>query len=327
MASGLRVVIAAGYGGHAGYAIALAQSLNRLGLRPTLIVPRGFDYIRKRLEPYGDVLEATLPRRAAEPMIRTLHRWPLAFAESFAVCSRGFDVVVLTGSNFSIPPAVVCKLFGAAKLYAVEAVDRISTPSKAVKLLTKIGAEAVLHWEEQLKIHPRGLVVGPIYEHPVYQPRNEGYVFVTTGTLGFKELFDSVFEAFPGRRIVIQTGDVDPEVYRSKGVEAFSYTEDIHRWIAGAELVITHFPGMTAVTARLAYGKPVVMVYNPRAKLSSPKSDGYVLAEKLNAVYIESPSRKNLINAYEKAMKLEVPKYPNGADTLANIIVANRRTL
>jgi len=310
--------VVAGYGGHAGYAMAVSRFLR--GARASFLVPRGYWWVAEKLGGLGEVIEASLPRRPSEPMYRSLPRWPRALAESVSLCRRGFNAVLATGSNFSLAPSIACMIAG-SRVYTLEAIDRISSPSRSVALLRRLGARVFLHWEEQLAIHPRGVVAGPVYEPRVYEPRDDGYLLVTTGTLGFKELYDAVISLDAGR-VVLQTGDVDPGIYQGRAWRAFSYTGDLHRWIAGASVVVTQYPGMTAATARLAYRKPVVMVYSRRHRLSSPPRDGYVLSEKLRAPYIEKPDPEALEDAMREARRTPPPSYPNGARVIAEVLLS-----
>ncbi len=314
-----RVLVSSAYGGHSGYAFATAYALKRLGASITFAVPKGYAWIKEKLEMLGEVKEMTLPRRPGENLLRTALRWPKSFSESLRIC-KDFDAVVTTGSNFSIPPALVCMSKG-IKVYTIEAIDRISIPSKAVRILYRLGATTALHWEEQSKIYPKGIVVGPVVEPKIYEPKDEGYLLVTTGTLGIPSLIKAI-EALGIKDVVVQSGDIDPERIRERNPDwkVFSYTKDIHRWIAGASVVITHFPGLTPAVARLSYGKPTVMVQSPRHFMSSPPQDGEILARKLKVPYVKEISSKRIRRAIEEAKKLDPPKYRDGASELAHII-------
>jgi len=76
---------------------------------------------------------------------------------------------------------------------------------------------------------------------------------------GKSMLAKAMAELLPKEELVLQTGEVSPELY--KGVKAaFSFTKNFHDWIARARAVITTYPGSTSVIAALGYGKPVVMI-------------------------------------------------------------------
>lgn len=315
-----RVLLVAGYGGHAGLAFSIGYYLARRGVELDVLVPRGYEWVERKMSTLGRIVKATLPRRPAEPLYRGLHRWLRAFSESLSICREGYSTVFASGSNFSIPPAILCRVRG-SRILAVEDVARFTERSRAVSVLYKLGATVFLHWEEQVKLYKRGVVAGPVYEPAVYEPIDEGYILVTTVTFGHRELFNAVSELNPGR-VVLQTGDVDPEPYRRRHPEwiVFQYTDDIHKWIAGASAVITHYPGTTALTARLSYGKPVVMVYSPRHKLAAPREDAWILSGKLNAVYLERPDAERLEEALKEASRMPVPAYPNGGEYIAEYI-------
>jgi len=317
----VRGLIIAGYGGHAGYSFAIAYELAKLGFKLDILLPRGYEYLAKKFEGLGSVYYMVLPRKPLEPLYYGLHRWFKAFIESTKFTMRDYDFIFAPGSNFSIPVSTILKLLKGVPIYVLEDINRFSKPAKAVKILEKVGAKVLLHWNEQRKMYKKGVVVGVVYEPPLYKPREDGYVLVTLGTLGSREVFDAVTK-LSYERVVIQTGDIDPEVYKSEKPNwvFFKYTEDFHKWLAGASVVITH-PGTTAATARLAYGKPVVIVYTKRHSTLYPLSDVARLSEKLNAVFICEITPKKLADAVEMAIKLEKPTLENGAFKASRLIL------
>ncbi len=315
-------LIVASYGGHSGYAFAVVHELLKLGFKRNIIlVAEGHGFLVEKFKPYGEVVVQVLPRRPGEPLYRGISRWFKAFNQSLKLLMKHrVSAVFASGSNFSLPPSITSKIFSGAKLYAIEAIERFTKPSRAVKVLEKISATIFLHWEEQLEIYPQGIVVGPVYEPPLYEPRDEGYVLVTTGTLGHKELFDAV-EKLGFERVVLQAGDVSPEPYANRNPEwtAFRYTSDIHKWIAGASLVITQ-QGLTAAISRLAYGKPVVIVWNPRVSLGATKSDVRTYAEKLEAPFIDEIELNTLRKAIDSAGSIRRTP-PSGSRRIAEVIL------
>ncbi|MCS7127885.1 MAG: polysaccharide biosynthesis protein [Sulfolobales archaeon] len=317
-----KALIIAGYGGHSGYAFAIIHELLQLGFKKSLVlVAEGYGFLVEKFKPYGEVVVQALPRRPGEPLYRGVHRWFKAFNQSLKLLMKHkVTAVFASGSNFSLPPSIASRIVSRAKLYTVEAIERFTKPSKAVKILGKIGATVFLHWEEQLEMYPKGVVVGPVYEPPLYEPRDEGYALVTTGTLGYKELFDAV-ERLGLERVVLQTGDVNPEPYINRNPRwiAFKYTSDIHRWIAGASLVITQ-QGLTAAISRLAYGKPTIIVWNPRVSLGAVKNDVRIYAEKLEAPFIDEVE----LHALKKAMdsvKSARKAFSNGSRKIAETML------
>ncbi|WP_055410350.1 hypothetical protein [Pyrodictium delaneyi] len=284
------------------------------------VVARGDRLAVERLRRLGDVVEAAMPRRAGEPLGRTLPRWPLALVDSLRL--PRCRVFVSTGSNHSVLPALVSRLRGAL-LLNLESIDRFTVPAKAARILRPFSAATLVHWPEQRRLYPDAVVTGPVYEPPRYKPRDEGYVLVTAGTIGFRGLFDAV-ERLGLRRVVLQTGRVDPEPYqkRNPGWIVFDFDPDFHRWLAGASIVVTQFPGSTAATAALAYRKPVVMVVNPGLPLAASIADAVYYARRLRAILLPRASPSLLRRGLELAEKLEPPSYPNGGETIARIAVS-----
>lgn len=317
----MRGLVIAGYGGHAGYAYAVAYELFKLGVELDILLPGEYEYLADRFKGLGELYYATLPRRPLEPLYRGLHRWIKAFIESIRFLNKKYDFVFTSGSNFSIPPSITLKTFENKTIYTLEAVDHVYTKSKAVNVLSKLGALVFLHWEEQLKMYPDGLVTGPVYEPALYKPRDEGYVLVTTGTLGANDVFDALMQ-LELEKAVVQTGDVEPEKYvkRRPNWVFFNYTSDLYKWIANASIVVTH-PGLTAVTARLAYCKPLVLVYTKRHSKLFIKEEVKALASKLSAVYLEEPTPVKLAEALEKARSLAKPEYKVGSLEVAKHLV------
>ncbi len=306
------ILLVGGPGGHSAAAFAVAYYLSKMGVNFHVLVPRKF---KKKFEELGcKVLTAETPMDIEEerPNVRRTVDYVLK-----VLMLRKYDKVFVTGSNYALLPALKERMLG-AKVYSLESVDRFVRPSKTSYLLYKykIANVQVLHWEEQKRIYPKGKVYGPIIEPPLVEPEEGDYILVTTGTTGFKELFDAAAKAF-GKEAIIQTGSVSPDIYKDKVREAFSYTLDFPKLLAKAKAVITAFPGSVSAVARLSYKKPVVMVFNPHRKKVPGKEDMYIYAKKLNAVALEEAEPERLREALERALKLKVPSYPNGALRLA----------
>lgn len=316
------VLIIAGYGGHSGYAFAVVHELSRMGFGDNVIlIAEGHGHLAEKFRKYGEVKFVTLPRRPGEPLARTAHRWIKAFWQSARIAlGRNISAAFASGSNFSIPPSLAAKALRGSEVLTLEAIEHLHTPSRAVKALEKIGAMVFLHWEEQKALFPGGEVVGPIYEPPLYEPRDEGYILATTGTLGHPELLRAL-EALGIEKVVAQTGDVDPEPFisRNPSWRAFRYTSDIHKWIAGASIVITQ-QGLTASISALAYRKPTIIVWNPRVQLGATKEETVAYAEKIGASFLESPEPSALRSLIEGA-RVPASVYPNGAEAIARRIL------
>jgi len=319
------VVLLASGGGHTGHAVALGQRLK--GKAELLfIVPKGDRWSARKVSKLGKVMEIIKARGPKDPYYVFLPRFIGAYFESiFKLLTRceGYEVIVSGGSNHSIPPSMVGKKIMGMKLVSIESSVRFTRPSGTAKLLERYADITVLQWPEQKRILPKGEYFGPLIEYPEYPIRNEGYVLVTGGTYGHKELFEAIVE-LGLKDVVLQTGRVDPEPYRRRfpGWVVFRYDPDFGRWLAGADVVITHL-GKTVIDAALAYRKPTIIVYNPEWRRSSSVgvTDALALAKKLNAVLVLNPKPKILMKAIEEARLREPPKYPDGAERLARKIL------
>ena len=201
----------------------------------------------------------------------------------------------------------------------VESIVRFSSPGKTPRLLRPLADVTVVHWPEQERLHPGALVAGPIYEPPRYEPVDDGFILVTAGTTGHRELFDAALRSGL-RPLVIQTGRLDPGRYRGDGVEAFGFDPDLDRWISRARVVVTHFPGMTSATAALAYNKPVVLAPARHLVMSASIEDCLPYARRIGAVCMEDVTPRGLEEAVEEALHMERPRYDNGARLVAKLI-------
>ncbi len=314
-----KIIITASGGGHTGYAVALAQRLK--GKADMLfIVPRGDKWTISKVKEYGPVVEVVKARGPRNSIFKLLARMPKAFLESLSKVKGDYEVIVNTGSNHSIPPTVIGKLKG-LKVISIESSVRFTRPSKAVKLLKSFSDIIALQWHEQLKLYPNGKVYGPLFEKPLYKPYNGGYILVTGGTYGHKQLFDIMVETNLDN-VVLQTGRINPEYYRKLKPQwtIFDFDPDFGRWIAGAQLVITHL-GKTIIDAALTYRKPTIIVPNPEWRLTAGIEDAKILAKKLNAICLDKLSKDELLRAIEEIKDRKPPIYNDGAEKLANDIL------
>ena len=228
-----------------------------------------------------------------------------------------FDVVVSTGSNFCVPPALVAWMSGVL-VVNIESLVRFTKPSKTARVLQPFSALTVLHWEEQRRLL-KGVVVGPTLCKPEVKSWNGGYVLVSGGTYGHRLLFDALSESKLSN-VVLQTGRVDPTPYIKKHPEwkVVAFTESFHKLLAGAELVVAHFGGTVLDAA--VYKKPVVLVLNPEWTRTVGIEDAKYLAKKVNAVLVSEINLENLLEAIDEARKRRVPTLPDGAENLASMI-------
>ncbi len=290
-----KVLLTAAPGGHSGYAYAIAYYLRKLGIQVAFLTARGDPWTKEKLKQLGRIIEIEMPRKPNEPLYKTIHRWPRAAIDALKTVTEEYDILVACGSNHSIMPALVAKTRG-LKLVNLESIVRFTVPGRTPKLLYPIADLTIVHWKEQLKHYPKAFVAGPIYEPPKYKPKDEGYILVTAGTQGHKQLFDTISK-LNLKNVVMQTGKVDPKPYQQKHPSwiVFRYDPDLEKWIAGASIVITHFPGMTSATAALAYQKPVILVPAPHLKYSAPLADGRIYAKKVGAILLLNNLQRTLL--------------------------------
>jgi len=229
---------------------------------------------------------------------------------------RGPGVVIGTGSNFSLYPIAVARAKGLRSVFSVEAIDRIHSSSKTNMLLYKyLGTRILLHWEEQFRQYPKGILTGPVVEKPLYKPRDDGYILVTTGSIGHIRLLKKLMKTSL-KNVVVQTGRIDPKIVKTKRPDwtVFNFDPDIDWWIAGASLVVAH-QGLTIAEAALSYGKPVILAYNPDLPLTSGYRDSELLAEKLNAtlIRVENTTPSELEETIISSMDKKPRRYEPGS--------------
>jgi len=312
------VLILAAYGGHAGEAYVLAQELHGK-VKLSFLVPEGDTLSKARLSRLGKVDTLILPRGPKTPVYVFVPRLLKAFVHSFTKVSREFDVVVSLGSNFSIPPALVAWA-KRIPVVNIETFIRFVKPAKTTRILQHFSKITALQWEEQKKFL-KGIVVGPFIPKPEVKPWDGKYILVTGGTYGHKLLFDTLAES-DLHNVVLQTGKMNPAPYAQKHPEwkVITVTENFHKLIAGASLVVTHF-GYT-VLETIAYGKHALLVppYSEWTRTASLK-DAECFARRFNYVLVSEIKLENLLNGIREASKRKVPTLPNGARNLANKIL------
>jgi UDP-N-acetylglucosamine:LPS N-acetylglucosamine transferase len=312
-----RVLILAGGGGHTGFGYALAQRLkNRASL--TFLIPEGDDLSRKRLSSFGKTEHIPKPRGAKTPTAAFTYNLAKAFAASKKKVKNEFDVVVSTGSNFCIPPALVA-FFKRIPLINLESEARFVGASKTARILQPFSKVTALQWPEQKKFL-KGTVVGPLFPKPEINPWNGGYILVTGGTLGYKQLFGALNQS-ELKNVVLQTGEINPEPYKKRHPEwkVLQFSLKFSKLIAGAEVVVTH-QGSSPLEAA-AYKKPSVIVPNPELKRTFPQRDSEIFAKKVGATILFDFTLENLLDAIEAAKKRKVPELRDGAKVLADLIL------
>jgi len=312
-----RVLILAGGGGHTGYGYALAEALHKR-VYLSFLVPKGDTLSERRLSRFGKVNFLTKPRGPKTPAHTFALQLTKAFVESIGQNLKEFDVVVSTGSNFCVPPAILAWMRG-LPVVNIESPVRFVKPSRSARVLHPFSTITALHWRDQKRLL-KGVVVGPILPKPEIKPQNKGYILVAGGTYGHRVLFDTIAES-DLHNVVLQTGLVDPAPYIKKHPEwkVFTVTERFHELLAGAGIVVTQF-GVTVLEA-VVYKKPVVLVLNPEYTRGASPKDAAYLAKKINAVLVSKIELENLLDAIDEAKKRKIPTLPNGAENLAKITI------
>ncbi|PVX23126.1 MAG: polysaccharide biosynthesis protein [Candidatus Bathyarchaeum sp.] len=313
-----QVLIMAGGGGHTGFAIAIAQRLQNKATM-TFLIPENDTQSQERLNGFGKTVGIPKPRGATTGTGTFLYNFARAFTASMKKVTKQYDVAVSTGSNFCIPPAITA-FFKGVPIINMESEARFVAASKTARILKPFSAITVLQWPDQKKFL-KGQVVGPVFPKPESKPRNEGYILVTGGTLGYKALFDTLNQTNL-KNIVLQTGQVDPEPYKKRHPDwkVFRFSYKFSDVIAGAEVVVTH-QGSVPLEAAV-YKKPSVIVPNPELKRTFPKEDSEIFATKVGATILSDVSSESLLAAIEKAKNKKVPTIKDGAEVLADIILS-----
>ena len=315
----MRILLTASGGGHTGYAISIAQHLvNKAEIK--FVVPEGDKWTISKVENYGEYLEVIKGRGPRDPLYKFIPRLLKSFWQSLFRISGDTDLIISSGSNHSIPPAIIGKIKG-IKLINIESSVRFTKASKSARILSMFSDMTALQWEEQLQLFRDGRVVGPMYEKPSYEIQDRGYILVTGGTWGFKDLYDAI-SLTEFANVVMQTGRVDPEPYKSMHPDwtVFDFDQDLAKWIAGAKVVVSHL-GKTVIDAALTYRKPVVIVVNPEWTRTAGMEDAKTLAKKTNSVLLETLSGEAIIKAVEEAEGFKPTVHKNGAEELVRIIL------
>lgn len=313
-----RILILAGGGGHTGFAYALAQRLKN-SADMTFLIPEGDALSQKRLRNYGKTESIPKPRGARTSTGKFVYNLIRAFVVSMKKVTRNYDVVISTGSNFCVPPAITAFL-KRISIVNIEGEVRFTQASLTARILQPLSVFTALQWPEQKRLL-KGTIVGPLFQIPKIQPHNRGYILVTGGTMGHKKLFD-VINKSNLKNVVLQTGKIDPLPYIQRHPEwkIIRYTSNFTELLAGADLIITHF-GSTALESAV-YRKPIVMVLNPEWTRTVGKIDAQILAKKLGATFIADINLMKLKKAIENAKSNKALELIDGAKILAKKILA-----
>ncbi|WP_338603340.1 glycosyltransferase [Sulfolobus tengchongensis] len=280
-----RILIIASGGGHTGFARAIAQYMPE---KVDFVIPRSDLYSKQMISQYANkIYEVPKGREPNESNLVLIKRLFSIIWESIKI--NKYDIIVATGSNHSIFPSFFQFLKG-GKVYGIESQDRLVTRGKAISIISNYAKGIFLHWKEQKRLYEnKGIVVGPIVEKPKYEAKDEGYILVTTGSMGFKRLFDRIVKYRNKTKIVLQTGKVNHRVYQNNdNIIAFDFDPNLEKWIANASLVITH-QGKTAMESVVMYKKPTIIVYNRDWISATSLEDAKEYARILGATFLDDP--------------------------------------
>jgi UDP-N-acetylglucosamine:LPS N-acetylglucosamine transferase len=315
---GKRVLILAGGGGHTSIALALAQAL-RGKAETSFLIPERDRLSGELLSPYGPVKELIKGRYPQTSNLLFPFRLAASFYHSFPLVNGDYDVVVSSGSNFCIPPAIIAWL-KSIPVINIESRVAITKPSKTARLLQHFSRRTLLQWEEQKK-NLDGVVTGPIFPEKRYEARNLEYVLVTGGTEGHRQLFDAIVE-LDLEKVVMQTGKVDPAPYREKHPNwtIIPYSTEFEKLVAESSIVITHQGGGTIFEA-LLYEKPLIIVFNPELTRTANTEDMLVLARKVEAPFLEVVDGAKIKSLIQEAESHKKPHFENGRVKAAEVIL------
>ncbi len=313
-----KALILAGGGGHTSIALALAQSLKGEA-ETSFLIPEGDRLSRELLSRYGPVDELIKGRYPNTSNLLFPFRLIASFYHSFSRVKKEYGIVISTGSNFCIPPILIAWL-KSIPIINIESRVAIAKPSKTARVLQHFAKETLLQWEEQAK-NLKGTLIGPIFPEKRYEAKNHGYILVTGGTEGHKQLFDAVSE-LTLEKVIMQTGKVDPTPYKAKhpNWEIIEYSTEFERLVAESSIVVTHQGGGTIFEAIL-YEKPLMIVFNPELTRTANTEDMHILAEKVNAPFLEHADSKKIESLILKAPSKKKYLFENGCLKATEIIM------
>jgi UDP-N-acetylglucosamine transferase subunit ALG13 len=255
--TGHRIHLATSSGGHIALLIALRDAFR--------------DYDRawitqesphaERLKANGEIVEL-LPRYD-----RHLIRGRLLqnCARAFWIVARDRPRLVITpGSGLIVPFCLLARLAG-ARLIFVETMARVTTPSAAGRVLSRVAHEVFVQWPEALPLYPNAQLCRPALLEEVSPRQRSGTgTFVGVGLAGqpFDRLLQVVDRAAESgvlpQPIIAQVGTA---TYKPKNFEATRWLEPdaVEAHIRDSEVIICH-TGSGLISASLKTGRrPLAM--------------------------------------------------------------------
>lgn len=251
-----RVALAASPGGHIDLLIALSgavQDADRLW-----VLPEG----ARR-----DALAADGERTAA---VRIFGSSPTALIGNLQDAGRSLrrvrpEIVITSGAGVVVPYCVMARALGARVIY-METMARVTSGSKAGKVLSRIAETTLVQWPETLAVYPGARRCSPpLLEHdaPVGPMRRQG-TFVALGThwQPFRRLMriveDAVAAGLLPRPVTAQVGEFS---YPSESITMVSSLppERLAELMRSSEIVICHGGAGIIATAIRAGRRPLAL--------------------------------------------------------------------
>lgn len=314
-------MILAGGGGHTHYAYALAQHLeDKCNLE--FLIPEEDTLSYERLSRFGKVQEAPIGRGPKTSTVAFARNLPYVLFN--AIKNRRQydrpDVVVSTGSNFSVPPSLVA-WFKRKHIVNIESAVRLVSPSSACKYLAPLSSVTALQWEEQKRFFPRGELFGPLLTNKETEPHDGGYILVTGGTYGHKRLFE-VLDTTSLENIFLQTASENKGYSKRHPTwRVIKYSSRFYEIVAGASIIITHL-GDTILESAL-YGKPTIAVINPDWTRTGTYADALEMAKKINFIVLNGKelSAETLLASIEQVRDIRPKRLRSGTEPLSKRIL------
>lgn len=257
-ATGLRVALAASPGGHIDLLIALAGAVEETDR--TWVLPGGARH---------DALSAQGERTAT---LRLYGRSPLRMVGNVGDALRALyrfrpDVVVTSGAGVVVPYCLLARTLGARIVY-METMARVTSASKAGRVLSRVAEVTLVQWPESLDVYPGARLCAPPLlrsESSADGPAAErSGTFIALGThwQPFPRLMAMIELAIlqgllPGP-VIAQVGEFS---YPSDTIEAVTSVppERVDELMRQSEVVICHGGAGIISTAIRAGRRPLVL--------------------------------------------------------------------
>jgi UDP-N-acetylglucosamine--N-acetylmuramyl-(pentapeptide) pyrophosphoryl-undecaprenol N-acetylglucosamine transferase len=256
----VRVALAASPGGHIDLLIALRTAVERFDR--TWVLPEG-----ARLDALAAAGERTTP-------VRIFGSSPIRLIGNLRDVGRSLrrvrpGLVVTPGAGVAVPYCLAARALGARIVY-METMARVTSGSKAGRVLSRIADATLVQWSESLDVYPGARVCSPallgagaVAPAPLEQEVRRG-TFVALGThwQPFNRLMEIVDRAardgvLPGP-VTAQVGDFTYESTRIETVSSVSPAR-LDELIRGSEIMVCHGGAGIIATALRAGRRPLAL--------------------------------------------------------------------